>query len=160
MPGRPGCAASAYSATADAKDEVRQLLTARDVGALRRAMNFSAARLRALLETHAPAAATGFLVALSGGKDSASLLAALAQMGRFRDLPIRAVHVDHGLQPAAAEFCRACGPPAGPGGGRRKTTHSHDVRPNAAHVFFTLVAYSPDATQDYCGYEYSYTNIR
>jgi tRNA(Ile)-lysidine synthase len=72
-------------------------------------MSFSAASLRELLEAHTPVAATGLLVALSGGADSACLLTALAQLDPpFRHLPLRAVHIDHGLQPAAADFRRAC----------------------------------------------------
>jgi tRNA(Ile)-lysidine synthase len=48
-------------------------------------------------------------VALSGGADSASLLAVAAALGgTFRGLPLRAVHVDHGLQAAAASFREAC----------------------------------------------------
>ncbi len=73
-------------------------------------MSFSSGKLRELLEAHTPAAATGFAVALSGGADSAALLAAMSAYGTtFRDLPLRAVHVDHGLQAAAAEFREACG---------------------------------------------------
>jgi tRNA(Ile)-lysidine synthase len=72
-------------------------------------MSFSAASLRELLEAYTPAAATGLVVALSGGADSAALLTALSQLEPpFRGLPVRAVHVDHGLQSAAADFCRAC----------------------------------------------------
>jgi tRNA(Ile)-lysidine synthase len=85
-------------------------------------MSFSAASLQTLLEAHAPAAATGFVVALSGGADSACLLTALSQLtalsrraaldrpGRptFRNLPVRAVHIDHGLQSAAVDFRHAC----------------------------------------------------
>jgi tRNA(Ile)-lysidine synthase len=72
-------------------------------------MNFSAASLRAVLEAHAPVATTGLVVALSGGADSANLLAAAASLqGSFRGLPLRAVHVDHGLQDAAAAFREAC----------------------------------------------------
>jgi tRNA(Ile)-lysidine synthase len=72
-------------------------------------MSFSAASLRELLEAHTPAAATGLVVALSGGADSACLLTALAQLEPpFRQLPLRAVHVDHGLQPAAVDFRHAC----------------------------------------------------
>jgi tRNA(Ile)-lysidine synthase len=72
-------------------------------------MSFSAASLHAALEAHAPAGATGLVVALSGGADSASLLAAAASLGTsFRGLPLRAVHVDHGLQAAAAAFREAC----------------------------------------------------
>jgi len=49
------------------------------------------------------------VVALSGGGDSASLLAVAAALGgTFRGLPLRAVHVDHGLQPAASSFREAC----------------------------------------------------
>jgi len=126
-------------------------------------MKFSAASLRALLEAEVPAEATGLVVALSGGFDSACLATALSQiadpsyatagpsptdvpppiasladvppspialptdvsrsstasptgsesppMGGFtwRGLPVRAVHVDHGLQATAAEFRIACG---------------------------------------------------
>jgi tRNA(Ile)-lysidine synthase len=72
-------------------------------------MSFSPASLRAVLEAHAPPGATGLVIAISGGADSACLLAAAAQIGAaFRGLPIRAVHVDHRLQAAAAEFRRAC----------------------------------------------------
>jgi tRNA(Ile)-lysidine synthase len=62
--------------------------------------------LRATLEAHTPAAATGFVVGLSGGADSAALLAAMVAL---RATPLRALHVDHGLQAAAAEFREACG---------------------------------------------------
>ena len=78
-------------------------------------MSFSAASLRAVLDVHVPAAATGLVVALSGGADSAALLLAAANSraaagprSTFRGLPLRAVHVDHGLQAAAAEFREAC----------------------------------------------------
>lgn len=72
-------------------------------------MSFSAPSLRAVLDAHAPAHATGLVVALSGGADSASLLAALRSLGNsFRGLPLRAVHVDHGLQQDAAAFRAAC----------------------------------------------------
>jgi tRNA(Ile)-lysidine synthase len=95
-------------------------------------MSFSAASLRAVLEAHTPLDASGLVIAISGGLDSACLLTAVAQLraaegsgdalrglprassraslraSPFRDLPVRAVHVDHGLQPAAAEFREAC----------------------------------------------------
>jgi tRNA(Ile)-lysidine synthase len=71
--------------------------------------SFSAVSLRAVLEAHLPAGATGLVIAISGGADSAYLLAAAAQLGgTFRGLPMRAVHVDHGLQAAAAEFRVVC----------------------------------------------------
>ena len=48
-------------------------------------------------------------MALSGGADSAALLGAAAALGRnFRGLPLRALHIDHGLQAAAAEFRASC----------------------------------------------------
>jgi tRNA(Ile)-lysidine synthase len=72
-------------------------------------MSFSAAYLSAVLDAHTPVGATGLVVALSGGADSASLLAAASSLsGSFRALPVRAVHVDHGLQTAAAAFHEAC----------------------------------------------------
>ena len=72
-------------------------------------MSFSPASLRELLEAHTPAAATGLVVALSGGADSAVLLTAAAQLDPpFRGLSLRAIHVDHGLQSAAVDFRRAC----------------------------------------------------
>jgi tRNA(Ile)-lysidine synthase len=67
----------------------------------------SAASLHAVLSTHLPIEARGLIVALSGGADSAALLSAL-HTEKFRQLPLRAVHVDHGLQLQAAEFRAAC----------------------------------------------------
>jgi len=74
------------------------------------ARGFSAALLQSLLEAHVPEGTSGFIVALSGGGDSSSLLTALVQPGgpRFLDLPVRAVHVDHGLQAGAEDFRRGC----------------------------------------------------
>jgi tRNA(Ile)-lysidine synthase len=72
-------------------------------------MSFSAASLYAALESSVPAGAAGLVVALSGGADSAALLAAAVALGKgFRGLPLRAVHIDHGLQSAAADFREAC----------------------------------------------------
>jgi tRNA(Ile)-lysidine synthase len=74
-------------------------------------MGFSAAALHAVLEASVPAEASGLIVALSGGPDSAALLAAVAEVARgenFRALSLRAVHIDHGLQPAAVNFRDAC----------------------------------------------------
>ena len=68
-------------------------------------MSFGAISLRAVLEEHLPSGATGLAVGVSGGADSACLLAAVAQLGTpcpIRGLNVRAVHIDHGLQPAAA----------------------------------------------------------
>jgi tRNA(Ile)-lysidine synthase len=72
-------------------------------------MSSSAASCYAVLESSVPEGARGLVVALSGGADSAALLAGLAALGGgFRGLPLRAVHIDHGLQAAAAEFRAAC----------------------------------------------------
>jgi tRNA(Ile)-lysidine synthase len=77
-------------------------------------MRFSAELLWAVLEDHLPPGTTGLLAGLSGGRDSSCLLAALAQARALagtrtvgahasgaRALPLRAVHVDHGLQAAS-----------------------------------------------------------
>jgi tRNA(Ile)-lysidine synthase len=65
--------------------------------------------LHAALDALVPAEASGLVVALSGGPDSAALLRATVALGKnFRALPLRAVHIDHGLQPAAADFRAAC----------------------------------------------------
>ncbi len=67
------------------------------------------ARLAALLERELPRTAPGLVVGLSGGKDSACLLALVAALSAGRRAPpVRAVHVDHGLQRAATEFRRVC----------------------------------------------------
>ncbi len=70
-------------------------------------MPFAPDTLAAVFEAEVPAATRSLAVALSGGRDSAALLAAVQRLG-FRGLPLRAVHVDHGLQPAAEELRRAC----------------------------------------------------
>ncbi|MFM7627703.1 MAG: tRNA lysidine(34) synthetase TilS [Gammaproteobacteria bacterium] len=58
------------------------------------------------------AAVTRLCVALSGGPDSVALLAALVILrrssARWRALPLRALHVDHQLQPASAGWARRC----------------------------------------------------
>jgi tRNA(Ile)-lysidine synthase len=67
------------------------------------------AALYAALDAAVPAEVSGLVVALSGGPDSAALLRATAALGKnFRALPLRAVHIDHGLQAAAADFRAAC----------------------------------------------------
>jgi tRNA(Ile)-lysidine synthase len=73
-------------------------------------VSFSADVLRTVLEAHAPVDATGLVVALSGSMDSACLATALSLLlpAPFRQLPVRALHVDHGLQPAAINFRIAC----------------------------------------------------
>jgi tRNA(Ile)-lysidine synthase len=52
---------------------------------------------------------TALCVALSGGRDSSVLLHALAGLREAASWPLRAVHVNHGLQPAAGEWARHCG---------------------------------------------------
>jgi tRNA(Ile)-lysidine synthase len=73
-------------------------------------MSFSPSRLRPVLQAELPDEATGLVVALSGGADSGALLAALAALAQSNELrlPLRAAHVDHGLQAAAAAFRAGC----------------------------------------------------
>ncbi len=67
--------------------------------------------LLATLERLLPAAATGIVVGLSGGLDSSCLATALARLAGRAALPggppVRAVHVDHGLQSASGAFLKA-----------------------------------------------------
>ena len=65
-------------------------------------VSFTAADLALTLQRILPAEASGLVVGLSGGLDSCCLANALSQLPAR--LPLRAVHVDHGLQPAAAGF--------------------------------------------------------
>lgn len=62
-----------------------------------------AARLRALI---GPLHGARLCVAFSGGADSTALLAALAQLRRRESFALRALHVDHGLQPQSAAWAR------------------------------------------------------
>lgn len=72
-------------------------------------LRFSAASLHAALDSSVPAGCAGLVVGLSGGADSAALLAATVAVGKeFRALPLRAVHIDHGLQASAAAFHDVC----------------------------------------------------
>jgi len=64
-------------------------------------VRFGAAQLDALLEDHLPPHVAGLVVGVSGGGDSACLLSALAELRGERRLPLRAIHVDHGLQAAS-----------------------------------------------------------
>ena len=61
--------------------------------------------LAQFLETHSPIA---LLVAWSGGRDSTVLLHALHQLRPFYDFRLRAVHVNHQLQPAADLWADQC----------------------------------------------------
>ncbi|WP_428623268.1 tRNA lysidine(34) synthetase TilS [Sedimenticola sp.] len=51
---------------------------------------------------------TGILLGFSGGMDSHVLLHALAQLAGRLPAPIRAIHVDHGLQAQSATWSRHC----------------------------------------------------
>ena len=89
MPARLGCARSASFGKVELSD--------------------AAASLLAVLDASTPAAATGYLVGLSGGGDSSALLTWLVEAsGGARRLSVRAVHIDHGLQAAASLFAEAC----------------------------------------------------
>ncbi|MCV5427110.1 tRNA(Ile)-lysidine synthetase, partial [Escherichia coli] len=56
----------------------------------------------------APEGSTGLLVALSGGLDSTLLLVLAAQYAREHGLPVRALHVHHGLSSHADEWVTHC----------------------------------------------------
>jgi tRNA(Ile)-lysidine synthase len=79
-------------------------------------MSDRAARVLRGLEAGLPAGSATLVVALSGGGDSSVLLAALTELAGQRRArgpaaprwSLRAVHVDHGLQPAAAAFRGSC----------------------------------------------------
>jgi tRNA(Ile)-lysidine synthase len=79
-------------------------------------MNGGAARMLQDLAAALPAGSASLVVALSGGGDSSALLAALTELAGLRRAQnpvgplwrLRAVHVDHGLQPAAAAFRGRC----------------------------------------------------
>jgi tRNA(Ile)-lysidine synthase len=66
-----------------------------------RSVSFSAASLGAVLGQLVPPDTSGLVVGLSGGLDSSCLATALVQLAA---LPVRAVHIDHGLQPASSAF--------------------------------------------------------
>ncbi len=72
--------------------------------------SFGPAWLGDCLSELLPPDATGLVVALSGGADSTALLAALAALRDERKLhlPLRALHVDHGLQAASTAFRAQC----------------------------------------------------
>lgn len=53
-------------------------------------------------------APSGYLVGFSGGMDSHALLQALAVLGGRLPAPVRAIHVDHGLQSPSAAWARHC----------------------------------------------------
>jgi len=72
-------------------------------------MAFDAERLAALLDAADPGWRGGRVsLALSGGLDSSVLLHALAALAADGCFALRALHVDHGLQPASAGWAVAC----------------------------------------------------
>ncbi len=73
-------------------------------------MAFSPLRLAAALSALEPGwQSAGFCVAFSGGLDSSALLHAMSGLcDSNAGLGLRAVHVDHGLQTAAAAWAEAC----------------------------------------------------
>lgn len=73
-------------------------------------MVFGPERLTAALSALEPGwRSSGFCVALSGGLDSSVLLHAMTTLRRPGGGPgLRAVHVDHGLQPESAAWAEAC----------------------------------------------------
>jgi len=85
---------------------VRRVRAARiDPGSAPRSFNarWLALRLRALI---GPLRGARLCVAFSGGADSMALLAALSQLRRRSNFRLRALHVDHGLQPQSAAWAR------------------------------------------------------
>lgn len=69
-------------------------------------MSFSPDQLlNTLLELPVP---SGYLVGFSGGMDSHVLLHALAELGDRLPVPVRAIHIDHGLQAQSSEWSRHC----------------------------------------------------
>ncbi len=52
--------------------------------------------------------AAGYRVAYSGGLDSHVLLHALTRLSERLDVPVRAVHVNHGLSPDSEKWARHC----------------------------------------------------
>jgi len=72
-------------------------------------MAFSATGLAAALDALDPDwRGARHCIAYSGGLDSAVLLHAMASLARASGMLLRAVHVDHGLQPGSAEWSDAC----------------------------------------------------
>jgi asparagine synthetase B (glutamine-hydrolysing) len=87
----------------------------------RRCERFDAAWLASRLRVLAgPLAGVPFCVAFSGGVDSTALLLALARLRRRHRFGLRALHVNHQLQPGAA-LGRGGRRRARPGGWRRRS---------------------------------------
>ena len=67
---------------------------------------FSPSALADVLHRLGLSSATPLTVAFSGGLDSCVLLHALCQLRESLDLPLQAVHVDHGLHPESSGWAR------------------------------------------------------
>src|SRR3984957_15245687 len=68
-------------------------------------MRFGATELAAVLDEQLPRPTAGLVMGVSGGSDSACLLHALWGL-EYR--PLRAIHIDHGLQAASAALRASC----------------------------------------------------
>lgn len=68
---------------------------------------FSGPALRQILSAHV-SAGTSLMVAYSGGVDSHVLLYALYELRELTSWSVRAVHVDHGLQPESRAWAEHC----------------------------------------------------
>ena len=68
----------------------------------------SSALHRHLLAALADATEARLCVAFSGGPDSTALLHALAQLPEARARGLRALHVDHGMNPQSAAWAEQC----------------------------------------------------
>jgi len=73
-------------------------------------VSFSVAALESVLgrDERRAGKPSRYIVAFSGGLDSTVLLHALCKNTAHSDVPVVAVHIDHGLQPDSADWSRHC----------------------------------------------------
>ncbi len=76
--------------------------------ALAAALETAVGAVGASAQVAAQARTLGLCVALSGGRDSVTLLHYAHHFAQQHRLPLRAIHVHHGLHPAAAEWAQQC----------------------------------------------------
>lgn len=62
----------------------------------------------ALKQALATSDCSDLLVAFSGGRDSSALLTFVAEWAHAHGIPVRALHVDHALQPQSADWATQC----------------------------------------------------